>query len=426
MVGFYSSFWFQQFRNAEGRPLANGTLSTFVSETDIPKPVFSDLALENPRTNPVQLDNAGYLPEMFLGDGYYRFVLKDSAGNTIITRDHIAGVYGYGTSGTAGVDDHLVIVNELDPTPGTLFEKLEDSDDITWSVDEILTGNKLKGSVNSGAGDTYKIKTTSADTADYLGNKIENTETIELSVSSGKLRADYVGDYVVSVSPEDTSPGWLAEKLENSDCVTWEIINTPAGQRLHAIVTSGGDTYKVKTTSADTAGYLSNKIKAGTGVTLTQTEDGVNGSVMWINTNVVPPVTMSYVNNVRNYSNKINVGLDYPSIQNVCQVVLSAGTWDVQGGLTSYVRTTSSGTVGLVGNISTHSGTIDMDGYDQWATSIVLSAYDGTFNATNSLNIPPRQIVVASTSTMYLVAQQGGGPFTICQMWGNITARQVA
>lgn len=71
----------QQFCDANGVPMAGGTIDTFVPGTDTPKNVWVDLEQTALQTNPIVLDAAGRC--LMYGAGDYRLVLKDSAGNLI-------------------------------------------------------------------------------------------------------------------------------------------------------------------------------------------------------------------------------------------------------------------------------------------------------------------------------------------------------
>lgn len=96
-MSFLPPFWFQQFRDALGNPLSNGTLETYENLSSIPKPVYTDHELLYPHTNPVQLDSYGFLPSIFLTSGYYTFTLKDRFGIVIKTADWIEGSLGANT-----------------------------------------------------------------------------------------------------------------------------------------------------------------------------------------------------------------------------------------------------------------------------------------------------------------------------------------
>lgn len=67
--------------DADGHPYAGGTLATYVPGTTTPKATYQNEALSAQNTNPVVLDSAGRC--ILWGDGLYRTVLRDAAGNLI-------------------------------------------------------------------------------------------------------------------------------------------------------------------------------------------------------------------------------------------------------------------------------------------------------------------------------------------------------
>lgn len=71
----------QQFADANGKPYAGGSIATYVVGTSTPKATWSDPGGVTVNTNPLSLDSAGRA--LLFGDGAYRVVLRDSAGNLI-------------------------------------------------------------------------------------------------------------------------------------------------------------------------------------------------------------------------------------------------------------------------------------------------------------------------------------------------------
>ena len=70
-----------QFCDADGKPYAGGTLATYVPGTTTPKATWLDPGETALQTNPVILDAAGRC--IIYGDGDYRLILRDAAGNLI-------------------------------------------------------------------------------------------------------------------------------------------------------------------------------------------------------------------------------------------------------------------------------------------------------------------------------------------------------
>lgn len=81
------SFGEQQFLDANGVPLAGGTINTYIPGTTTNVTTYKDSGYSIPNTNPIVLDAAGRC--VMWGDGLFRLVLKDSLGNLIY--DQVAG-----------------------------------------------------------------------------------------------------------------------------------------------------------------------------------------------------------------------------------------------------------------------------------------------------------------------------------------------
>ena len=71
----------KQFLDANGHPYAAGTLETYLPGTTTPKATYVDPGLTALNTNPVVLDAAGRC--ILYGDGDFRLILRDAAGNEI-------------------------------------------------------------------------------------------------------------------------------------------------------------------------------------------------------------------------------------------------------------------------------------------------------------------------------------------------------
>lgn len=85
-----SPYAFIQELDNNGKPLSAGKIYTYEAGTSTPKTTYSDYEGVTPNANPIVLDAAGRA-NIWLDSGSYKFVLKDSSGNTIDTRDDITG-----------------------------------------------------------------------------------------------------------------------------------------------------------------------------------------------------------------------------------------------------------------------------------------------------------------------------------------------
>ena len=206
-MSYLPPFYFQQFHDTEGRPLSNGKIYTFVTKSDIPKPIFYDVDLEDECPNPLPLDSNGFELEYFMENGGYTFAIYDRNNVQIARREDI---YGSVLAGNENTDTYKVMSISGDDEPDYLFNKLINSDSVTFQT----SGNKVTAIVTSAGADTYQIKTSSTDNSPgFLGNKISNTDTINLSISANKLKADYIGPHLISISDTDTNSDYLGNKL---------------------------------------------------------------------------------------------------------------------------------------------------------------------------------------------------------------------
>jgi hypothetical protein len=97
---------FHGFDN-DGNPLSGGLLYTYSAGTTTPLDTYSDVNLTTPNANPVVLDAAGRAT-IYLTPASYKFIQKDSAGNTIWTQDNVSATLPFNVDldveGTAGED----------------------------------------------------------------------------------------------------------------------------------------------------------------------------------------------------------------------------------------------------------------------------------------------------------------------------------
>jgi len=97
----------QRFNDNNGAPLANGTLSTFQAGTATPIATYVDSNGITPNSNPIQLNARGEAPVWLIPNVAYKFLLKDSLGNTIYTVDNVVNsnlitLFGGVDTGSAG------------------------------------------------------------------------------------------------------------------------------------------------------------------------------------------------------------------------------------------------------------------------------------------------------------------------------------
>lgn len=108
--------------DANGNPLSGGLVYTYAQGTTTPKATYSDKNCTTPNANPVVLDSRGEAT-IYL-DGYYKVILKDSAGTTIWTMDNIVGIGYTALTGVTLADyggDLAAAVSAIGATETTLY-----------------------------------------------------------------------------------------------------------------------------------------------------------------------------------------------------------------------------------------------------------------------------------------------------------------
>lgn len=83
-------FFRQQFFDSNGNPLSGGNLYTYQAGTTTAQATYTDETGNTPNTNPIVLDANGAAAIWLDPSLAYKFILKDSLGNTISTVDNVA------------------------------------------------------------------------------------------------------------------------------------------------------------------------------------------------------------------------------------------------------------------------------------------------------------------------------------------------
>lgn len=78
---------FLQFQDDNGNPLSGGLVYTYAAGTTTPKATYTDQGGLTQSSNPIVLDSAGRATWWI--EGAYKYVVKDSLGNTIRTTDNV-------------------------------------------------------------------------------------------------------------------------------------------------------------------------------------------------------------------------------------------------------------------------------------------------------------------------------------------------
>lgn len=94
-----SPYVFWQELDNDGDPLAGGKVYSYEAGTTTPKDTYTDSTGNVANANPIILDSAGRAA-VWLGDGGYKFILKDSGDVTIRTVDNTGGTSDTAFAGT--------------------------------------------------------------------------------------------------------------------------------------------------------------------------------------------------------------------------------------------------------------------------------------------------------------------------------------
>lgn len=275
-------FYNQQFFDNSGKPLSGGKLYTYTAgSTTLPKSLYYDEALTTPTPNPLILDSAGRPDTYYMTSGGYNIMLKSSSDVLIDSWDNQYGTTSNGSGGSSS-DSYKIMVDQYDTNPDYIVNKLNSGDGI--DVVEVIAATRTL-EINSQG----KVKTNSVDTIDYLGNKFTDSNTIKWSVVGNKMvgtvetsaipQSAFPGDHRTICNISDTYAGYLEEKIVGVGSVLVTTESSGQDRQIHIDVPDIG---KVKLSESDELDYLQNKIKAGSGITITSASD-INGTKLYVN-----------------------------------------------------------------------------------------------------------------------------------------------
>lgn len=99
-----------QFFDNNGNPLNGGLIYSYAAGTSTPQATYTDASGTIPAANPVVCNSAGRAD--IWGSGTYKFIIKDSLGNTLDTIDNVTAIFGSGDM-TKAVYDPANISEQL-------------------------------------------------------------------------------------------------------------------------------------------------------------------------------------------------------------------------------------------------------------------------------------------------------------------------
>lgn len=112
MARFYFDPFFEALTSS-GVSIPGATLDFFVTNTTTPKNTFQEAAQTTPNTNPVVADGAGRFPPIYMLEGLYTVIFKDSDGVELGSIDDFDGA-GTGTVSTVTVTAPLTETGTTD------------------------------------------------------------------------------------------------------------------------------------------------------------------------------------------------------------------------------------------------------------------------------------------------------------------------
>ncbi len=185
--------------DAAGIPFADGRLFTFESGTSTPLATFDEDG--NANKNPVELDSAGRADVYLTENTEYRFVFKDSGGNTIYTRDNVKSIQD-----VLSADGTFLVEHNSDGTHDVGLTGIEFCFPVAAAADQGVTGagNTVKACVDAiGAtnkGTIYYQHDPDNENTDYRFQTLETiTSNITQEFESG-ARLDPDSGKVVTIN----------------------------------------------------------------------------------------------------------------------------------------------------------------------------------------------------------------------------------
>lgn len=135
----------QQYFDDSGDPLSGGTLTFYETGTTTFADTYSDPALTTLNTNPVVLDGAGRIGDVFFS-GELKVVIKDASGVTIETRDPVGG--GLDTRDT-WTSARAANLDNLDDSVSSRAPASTALTDVTWTDARAAKLDNLDQSISS-------------------------------------------------------------------------------------------------------------------------------------------------------------------------------------------------------------------------------------------------------------------------------------
>ena len=249
--------WFSgfQFFDSSGDPLNAGTINVYDSGTTDERTVYKDSAEATPWTQPITLDSAGRLTgAIYVPEGAWKYILKNSAGTTIVTDDAIPGAIAASDSSFAAplrpiltkASDYTLTTSDLgylvraDATGGAFT--------LTLPSAAAVTAGKGYDIQQVGTGGAVTVATVSAQT-------INGASTFVLRPYMGEVRIVSDGS---NWTGEPTEP---IRTLPTAKTSGYTVVNADEGKLIPCDGTSAGFTITLPTVALAGNGFSIGVIK---------------------------------------------------------------------------------------------------------------------------------------------------------------------
>lgn len=237
-------------------PLAGGKVFSYDSGTTSPKVLYQDANKGSVHTNPLILDAQG--TALAFGEGRYRLVIKDANDRTVYTRDEVL------------YQSDLSVSRETKSITGN-YDLL--------AADEYIFANANTSSI------VVNLPDVSANASKHYSiKKIDSTGNTVTLDASGSSLIDGAGTRVLrdqheTVDVYSDGASWYRVPIPGPDSLTGGA-DLPGNNKVWGTDDSGDVSWRdqqVLVSNNDTSlGYLSDKITGGTNITVVESNDGGN------------------------------------------------------------------------------------------------------------------------------------------------------
>lgn len=189
----------------DGGPLAGGKIFTYEAGGLVPKATYEDAARVGTHPNPIILD--AYGKALAFGDGFYKFIVKDSADVVQYTWDYLNYTGGFyeadvGAVQTIKYQDEDNTVRQITSRAGVVVYKAADQNCVSAAAQVLQFDTAISDPFAEYNPATFEF------TAKYAGTYLIGCEVEVSLVSAGKVIDLYtIGDLATQIHRKGESAG---------------------------------------------------------------------------------------------------------------------------------------------------------------------------------------------------------------------------